>query len=296
MTDLLESLNQLPPDFFVRKEAFTKTVHRDQYDATDPSSSALSQAGKVILITGASQGIGKEGLAKQFARAGPRAIVLAARNRPKLAVAADEIRSLAPAVKVVSVPTDVTDEASVRALFDTVHAELGHVDVLVNNAGVSLGHTTLEQMDLDEWWRNFDVNVKGTLLTIKYFLRLLAGNPGTIVNISSSAAWNEDHLSAGYCISKLAVVQLCKQMVEIPNLVTVALHPGMVMTDIVPEFMSRFARDTPELVGGTAVWLATDRARFMDGRYMSANWCVEELMAREKEIVAGNLCKVDMSH
>lgn len=60
MDDALKNLLALPPDFFVLREAFTSKVHRDVYDAIDPTSSELSLSGKVIVITGASQGIGKE--------------------------------------------------------------------------------------------------------------------------------------------------------------------------------------------------------------------------------------------
>lgn len=54
----------------------------------------------------------------------------------------------------------------------------------------------------------------------------------------------------------------------------------------------RFARDTPELVGGTSVWLATDSARFLSGRFISANWCMDELLVRKDELVAGNDLKM----
>ena len=129
----------------------------------------------------------------------------------------------------------------------------------------------------------------------KYFLHFLGSRNGTIINISSSAAWNEPEPGVGYCMSKLAVVKLGQQMTARPNLVTVALHPGTVKTAIMPYYMEKFAQDTPELVGGTAVWLASEQARFMNGRYMSANWCVKELMDRQGEIVAGDLCKIRLS-
>lgn len=99
----------------------------------------------------------------------------------------------------------------------------------------------------------------------------------------------------GYCMSKLAVVKLGQQMTGRPNLVTVALHPGTVKTAMMPAWMEKFAQDPPELAGGAAVWLASEQARFMNGRYMSANWCVKELKDRQEEIVAGDLCKIRLT-
>ena len=129
----------------------------------------------------------------------------------------------------------------------------------------------------------------------KYFLHFLGSRNGTIINISSSAAWNEPEPGVGYCMLKLAVVKLGQQMTGRPNLVTVALHPETVKTAIMPDFMKKFAQDPPELVGGTAVWLASEQARFMNGRYMSVNWCVKELMDRQTETVAGDRRKITLS-
>ncbi|EEA20531.1 hypothetical protein TMatcc_000517 [Talaromyces marneffei ATCC 18224] len=287
-------LNSLPTDYWIQQEAFTKTLHRDEYDAIDPTSPSLSQAGKVIVVTGASQGIGKEGIVRQFARAKPKAIVIAARNADKLEETEALALGIEPTVEIVRVPTDVTSEDSVKNLFDIIQQKFGKADVLVNNAGVSVGHTTVDMMELDDYWQNFEVNVKGVLLMTKYFLRLLGDARGSIVNISSQAAWNEPEVSAGYCLSKLAIVKLCRQMSGRPNLTVVALHPGTIKSDIVPEFFLRFAEDTPALAGGTAVWLTTEEARFMSGRFMSANWCVKELVSRKDEIEQGGLCKVGM--
>ena len=73
-------LNTLPPDHWAKTGAYTPNIYRDQYSSIDPSSPALSQQGKVILITGASKGIGARGFAIAFAKAKPRAIILVARN------------------------------------------------------------------------------------------------------------------------------------------------------------------------------------------------------------------------
>jgi hypothetical protein len=73
---------------------------------------------------------------------------------------------------------------------------------------------------------------------------------------------------------------------ESPNVTAVALHPGIVMTDSTMDVFKQFALDTPELVGGTAVWLSTEKAAFLSGRYVAANWSVDELARRKDEIVS----------
>lgn len=80
-------------------------------------------------------------------------------------------------------------------------------------------------------------------------------------------------------------------------MVAVSLHPGTVVTDMIKESFRAFAKDTPELVGGLATWLAAwddgDRS-FLTGRYLNANWDVENLLERKEEIVEKGLLKIDL--
>jgi NAD(P)-dependent dehydrogenase (short-subunit alcohol dehydrogenase family) len=90
---------------------------------------------------------------------------------------------------------------------------------------------------------------------------------------------------SAYSVSKLAVSHL-QQFVaaEYPRVTAVSLHPGIVQTDMTAEAFRPFATDPPKLVGGVAVWLTTDAARFLTGRYVDAHWSVDELVARRDEI------------
>jgi NAD(P)-dependent dehydrogenase (short-subunit alcohol dehydrogenase family) len=93
--------------------------------------------------------------------------------------------------------------------------------------------------------------------------------------------------TSSYGLSKLAVLQLQKFIsTEYPNVFAVGIHPGILMTDIVGEALKPFAKDTHELAGGFAVWLSTEQASFLNGRYVSANWSVDELLERKEEIVS----------
>jgi NAD(P)-dependent dehydrogenase (short-subunit alcohol dehydrogenase family) len=84
---------------------------------------------------------------------------------------------------------------------------------------------------------------------------------------------------------------------EAPNVIAVAVHPGIVATDMLKDAFAPFAHDTPELVGGLATWLAAwegDDRSFLSGRYLSSNWNVDELVKRKDEIVEQGLLQLNM--
>ncbi|KAF2621488.1 hypothetical protein BU25DRAFT_463710 [Macroventuria anomochaeta] len=85
---------------------------------------------------------------------------------------------------------------------------------------------------------------------------------------------------------------------ENPNIVAVALHPGIVNTEMTTDSFKRFALDTPELVGGVGVWLAGwegEDIGFLSGRFISANWDVDDLVAKKEDIVQGELLKMHIN-
>lgn len=102
---------------------------------------------------------------------------------------------------------------------------------------------------------------------------------------------------SSYIIAKLATQQLNAHVAaEHPdNVTTVSVHPGMVHTDMTMDRFRPFAHDTPALVGGTAVWLCSEKARFMNGRFVATNWDVEELVERKGEIEEKRLLQVDLN-
>ena len=97
-----------------------------------------------------------QGLVKQFIRAKPKAIVLAARNASKLSETAEFAKTLEPEVEILCVPTDITDGTAVQALFQKVEQSYSTVNVLLNNADVSVGQTIMvDEVDITEWWQIF---------------------------------------------------------------------------------------------------------------------------------------------
>ena len=100
---------------------------------------------------------------------------------------------------------------------------------------------------------------------------------------------------SGYAISKLVSLQLGTYVAAAyPNITTINIHPGLVQTDMHDPAFAKFNRDTPELVGGTIVWLASEKAKFLSGRTVCANWSVDDLVERKDEILAENLLVMDL--
>lgn len=222
---------------------FTSTLHHEPYAAISPSHTNFS--GKSVVIIGASRGIGRA-IALSFARAGASSITLCARS--KLDSVAAEAAAAAtaagrPEPTVISVPLDVTSEASVSAAADEVGRRFGTVDVLVHNSGV-LDSGKIGEADPAAWWRVWEVNVLGPFLAVRAFLPLLLKGAGAQVVITSSVgAWCTGPGLSAYQPSKLAVLRFA-DFVNAEyggeGVVAFCVHPGNVLTDIVGGADSEF--------------------------------------------------------
>ncbi|CAN5582473.1 hypothetical protein BH11ACT6_BH11ACT6_12580 [soil metagenome] len=138
--------------------------------------------GKVVLVTGSSQGIGR-GVALAFARQGAK-LVLAARSADRLALVQEEI--LALGAEAISVPTDVTSEHSVEALVSAAHKRFGRIDVLVNNAGIGRVSGVEAETFEDDVHQTMQASLFGMIRVTKHVLpRMRQQGSGSIVNMSS---------------------------------------------------------------------------------------------------------------
>jgi NAD(P)-dependent dehydrogenase (short-subunit alcohol dehydrogenase family) len=186
--------------------------------------------GKVTILTGAGTGIGK-GIARAFAREGAP-LVLASRNQANLEETAREIAE--HGVKVLVVPTDVTDEAQVKALFARTMDEFGRVDVLINNSGAFDGGP-LEELALETWLKVLAVNLTGPFLCAREAMPIMKRQGGgRIINIGSISAQMCRPNAAPYNATKHGLVGLTKSIAlegRDFNVVCSALHPGNVMTE-----------------------------------------------------------------
>ena len=187
-------------------------------------------AGKTVLITGASSGIGAA-TARVLAAAG-HTVVLGARRTDRLNLVADEIRRAGGAADAQAL--DVTDRADVEAFVAAAEREHGAVDVLVNNAGL-MPLSELEAGKVDEWDRMIDVNIRGVLHGIHAVLRRMrrAGR-GQVVNVASIGAHQVVPTAAVYCATKYAVWAISEGLRQEvgPDIRVTTISPGVVESEL----------------------------------------------------------------
>lgn len=235
-----------------------------------------------VLITGASRGIGTQ-CALTFAREGYDVALNYCRSEEKARELVREIEALG--VRACAVQADVADSMQVKRMFETVRAELGTVDVLVNNAGVA--HVgLLTDMTDDEWRRVIDTDLSGTFYCCREALSdMIRAHSGVIVNIASM--WGEVGASceAAYSAAKAGVIGLTKALAKEvgPSGVRVnAVSPGVVMTDMMAGFsdedVAALKEETPliqlgspEDIADAVIFLASEKARFITGQVLSVN-------------------------
>lgn len=235
-----------------------------------------------------------------FSKAGAKGLVLLATNEDKLKLVEAVAKETNPGIEILCITTDVTSKQSVDSAFGKIKSKFGHADILINNAGVNTegeGHLVGDE-ELDAWWQNFEVNIKGTFLMSHAFIEQLPSKDttATIINLVTLAAWKVfPHLS-GYGISKAGALNLAQHIASgYPNITAISLHPGLLDTDMLMDQYRRFTLQTPELIGGLGVWLCHPHANFLSGRAIASYWSVDDLVARKEEIISKDLLKMDLT-
>lgn len=185
---------------------------------------------KIVLITGASSGIGKA-CAEIFAENGAN-LILCSRNINSIEF---EELSLKYNVKIVTEKLDVRDEESVKRLLNKVNDSFGKIDILINNAGLALGLEKFQDGKTEDWDTMIDTNIKGLLYMTRYSFELLnnAKSP-LIINIGSLAGVAAYPLGAVYCATKAAVKFISdglRQDTVNTNIRVSNIQPGMVETN-----------------------------------------------------------------
>jgi 3-oxoacyl-[acyl-carrier protein] reductase len=230
--------------------------------------------GKVALVTGGSRGIGAA-ISRELAKAGAKVAL----NYRAGQEAADEI---ADEVGGLAVRADVSNPEEVQALIERVEGELGDIDALVNNAGVTRD-TLIVRMTDDDWQTVIDTNLRGTFNTSRAVSRkMLRRRAGSIVNLSSVVGVHGNPGQANYAASKAGIIGLTKALARELGSRGVrvnAIAPGYIsteLTDVLPEeARGLILQNTPlgrlgepEDVAGAVRFLCSDEAAFITGEVL----------------------------
>jgi NADP-dependent 3-hydroxy acid dehydrogenase YdfG len=187
--------------------------------------------GKVVVITGASSGLG-EATARALSAQGAR-VALGARRQDRIQSLADELTGRDG--KAIAVAMDATAREQVKKLVDAAVQAYGRVDVMINNAGL-MPQAPLERLEIDEWDRMIDVNIKGVLYGIAAALPYMKQQKaGHFINVSSVAGHKVGPGFAVYAATKHAVRALSeglRQEVKPYNIRTTVISPGAVATEL----------------------------------------------------------------
>ncbi|KAJ4372030.1 hypothetical protein N0V83_003803 [Neocucurbitaria cava] len=277
------------PDMYTKMLTFTSTYHRELYPALDAAQS--SAAGKYVLITGASQGLGRA-MALSWAHAGAAGIAICSRKLDTLEPVAAELRKASATTDVLALACDTRKSSDVANLFEKAKEKFGKLDVVITNVGI--GDTgMIGQQDEDAWWEILHTNVRSAHLTAHHYIRVFGPDPaGTLITLASGVAVVTIPGTSAYGISKAADIQFVEYLdVEYANLKAFSMDPGVVKdVAAMPAFIP-FAHDTPELVGAFSIWLASGKADKLKGSYVHVTWNVEELEKHSDEIREKGLLK-----
>ena len=235
--------------------------------------------GKVAIVTGGGSGIGL-GIAQGLAEAGAR-VVIVGRNAAKLEAAARKLTSETSG-KFLPFSADVADAEQVESLVTQVSERLGRIDILFNNAGITIRKQP-QEMSLDEWRSVVDVNMTSAFLMSKaVYPAMKRVGGGKIVNTGSMASLFGAAYAAAYAASKGGIVQLTKSLAlawAADNIQVNAILPGWFETDMtdrarieVPGLSERVTARIPagrwakpQDMAGIAIWLASRASDYVTG-------------------------------
>jgi 3-oxoacyl-[acyl-carrier protein] reductase len=244
------------------------------------SAQLFDLTGRVAIITGAGQGIGRV-FARAFAASGATAVI-AEINESKATAVAKEIAEAGG--KALAVKTDVADEGSIAAMIKTVEGQCGRIDILVNNAGIfsTLEMRPFDQIPLEEWERVLRVNLTGPFLCARAVLPAMRrAKWGRIVNVASGAVRIGRPNYLHYIATKSALMGMSLSMARelgADNITVNAILPGATFTEVERKTVTPAQKEriiamqcvpraeTPDDLVGAVLFLASNASAFVTGQ------------------------------
>lgn len=239
---------------------------------------------KNVLITGASGGIGTA-IAVAFAQAECNLALHYNKNKDE-ATRLATVLAESYGIKAVAVCADVSDRESVNRMFNKIDAEIGNIDILINNAGIAQ-QKLFTDISLSEWKNIIGVNLDGVFNCTQEVLRryMLKAHNGVVLNISSMWGQVGASCEVHYSASKAGVIGLTKALAKEVGLSGIRVNcicPGVVMTDMMKSFdeqtITELKEETPlntlgkpKDIADTALFLCSDKAKFITGQIIGVN-------------------------
>ncbi|KAI1458005.1 NAD(P)-binding protein [Annulohypoxylon moriforme] len=279
-------------------ETLTKAAHHATYPAISPSRPELSQAGKTVLVTGGSVGIGFA-IARSFVQAHASKVIILSRRPALVAKAVSSLNALAnetsagngTPTKIVGLECDMGSPTETAALWARFAGEGTFVDVLILNAAAIPPVKPLLDMGAELWATYYDVNVRAQLDFAGRFYKQQGKGVGEtkyLIHVSTMAIhrWELNSMRA-YGLTKnagAAALQMVAADVPPEEMQVINYHPGAIYTEAAKD--AGYTKETlpweePDLPGDYAVWAATPEAKFLHGRFVWASWDIDELKTGE---------------
>ncbi|KAM0715491.1 hypothetical protein Q7P37_008989 [Cladosporium fusiforme] len=266
-----------------------KTYHQTTYDRISPSNTKFDAKGKTLFITAGATGIGYS-ISESFAKAGISRIIIIQRRQQVLDDAKKSLEAAYPNLKVETYAASQSDFPRMTEIIRSV----GEIDVLVPCATAVSSMVATKDLSTEDMANYFNVNVVGLHHLVKEFLSLpstAAGGPKSVLQVSSSASHMTVPHGNGYCASKAAANQIITHYAfddPTSNVKFISFHPGAVWTSLaqenIPEDMAVW--EDIKVPGDFAVWLASPEADFLNGRFVWAQWDVDDLISTKERVAS----------
>ncbi|KAF5690892.1 peroxisomal short-chain alcohol dehydrogenase [Fusarium circinatum] len=284
--------------------------HKKPYQAIDPALPALQQTGRTVVVTGGNSGIGYA-IARSFVKANAARVIILGRRKDVVASAAaklqEEGRQFRSDTYIQGRTCDISNLTSTEHVWKSLESEGIFVDVLVLNAASYGATETILDGGLSKVWGDFESNVRSTLDMTERFYKQKTTTPGQtkvrylhphfklsyahkrqfLVNISTCAAYMWSTMGPDrptYGLTKSASTLLLQQIAQDTkptDMQIISFHPGGVLTDsakrVGGDNLKGLVFDDENLPGHFSVWAASAEASFLHGRFVWANWDVDEL-------------------